>query len=59
MLVAQSVVCKGLPEGALRVCGTGFLVVRKRLFRGMGEAFLYGGKGFMAWLNGVFGVSGM
>ena len=40
-------------------CGTGFLVVRKRLFRIAKEAFLRCGIGFMAWLNGVFGVSGM
>lgn len=39
MSVAQCVVCGWLSEGTLRGCGTGFFIVRKRLFGGAKEAF--------------------
>ena len=57
MLVAQSVVCGGLPEEALLGCGTGFFIVRKRLFDGAKEAFLRCGIGFSGWRNGLYGMA--
>ena len=57
MSVAQCVVCGLLSEGTLRGCGTGFLVVRKRLFRIAKEAFLRCGIGFSGWRNGLYGVA--
>ena len=57
MFVAQCVVCGWLSEGTLRECGTGFLVVRKSLFRIAKEAFLRCGIGFSGWRNGLYGVA--
>lgn len=57
MSVAQCVVCGWLSEGTLRGCGTGFLVVRKRLFRIAKEAFLRCGIGFSGWRNGLYGMA--
>ena len=57
MLVAQCVVCGWLSEGTLRGCGTGFFIVRKRLFRIAKEAFLRCGIGFFEWRKRLYGVA--
>ena len=57
MSVAQCVVYREFPERTLRGCGTGFFIVRKRLFHGAKEAFPRCGRGFPVWRKRLYGVA--